>query len=341
MMRHQGALFGAGSPIPLLPHIHPSLIGGAAPFSPLPPPPLHDFKRLPYHHGGLQPFLFPHALTPIVLPIPAHRNVIFKHKILRPSFLPYPLPIVRNGPLNKFKPNSLLNIKGQKSASYKTKSVEIKKEERESKLKCDTPSTSTDFVENSSKDAVGSTNIVSSTNIVNETKLSSTDSIVQSQGIPPEMTKPLFCELCEAKLNSPLQATSHYEGKNHAKKVRFYLERMREKNGEKLLTPLPNSGAKTEASSNKKDILEEEYCKLCDVAFTSVVQATQHHNGRNHQRRLRGENPLPKGFFNPTTRKWQRQPPSYFLSQFHKQRNRVTAKSAMQTMGMQRIKVGL
>lgn len=62
-----------------------------------------------------------------------------------------------------------------------------------------------------------------------------------------------------------------------------------------------------EKKSSGSDKLEESFCKLCDVAFTSDVQAKQHYAGRNHQRRLRGEPPLPKGFYNPVTGKWQRQ----------------------------------
>ncbi|XP_022241932.1 zinc finger protein 385D-like isoform X1 [Limulus polyphemus] len=129
--------------------------------------------------------------------------------------------------------------------------------------------------------------------------------IAEELKVPSELTQPLFCHLCDAKLNGSLQADSHYEGKNHAKKVKQYLEKLRLEKG--ITTPVPSSNSKGKAE--QKDKPEEAFCRLCDVAITSETQAKQHYNGRNHQRRLRGEPPLPKGFFNPITGKWQRQPP--------------------------------
>lgn len=155
----------------------------------------------------------------------------------------------------------------------------------------------------------------SSINIQNETGTindSCNNSSINNQNIeelkvPPEMTKPLYCELCCAKLNGSLQASAHYEGKNHAKKVRQYLDHLRQTKGIQDTLPITNDKSKVKDKKNSKPL--EVYCKLCDVAFTSDIQAKQHYNGRNHQRRLRGEPPLPKGFFNPLTGKWQRQPP--------------------------------
>ncbi|XP_076315241.1 uncharacterized protein LOC143227837 isoform X2 [Tachypleus tridentatus] len=129
--------------------------------------------------------------------------------------------------------------------------------------------------------------------------------VTEELKVPSELTQPLFCHLCDAKLNGRLQADSHYEGKNHAKKVKQYLEKLRLEKG--ITTPVPSSNSKGKA--DQKDKPEEAFCRLCDVAITSETQAKQHYNGRNHQRRLRGEPPLPKGFFNPVTGKWQRQPP--------------------------------
>ncbi|XP_077998345.1 zinc finger matrin-type protein 3-like isoform X2 [Glandiceps talaboti] len=37
--------------------------------------------------------------------------------------------------------------------------------------------------------------------------------------------QPLYCKLCSVSLNSPQQAQAHYQGKNHAKKVRQYLQK--------------------------------------------------------------------------------------------------------------------
>lgn len=136
-------------------------------------------------------------------------------------------------------------------------------------------------------------------------------------GIPAELIQPLCCKLCDAKLNGRLQATAHYAGKSHAKKVKQYLQgkgHTAAATGQQVVPTVPTQpvleAAKTEAESKRSatDTLEK-FCKLCDVAFTSEIQAKQHYEGRNHQRRLRGEPPLPKGFYNPTTGRWQRQPP--------------------------------
>lgn len=34
--------------------------------------------------------------------------------------------------------------------------------------------------------------------------------------------EPLYCNVCRVSLNAPAQAKQHYEGKNHAKRVRLH-----------------------------------------------------------------------------------------------------------------------
>lgn len=127
-----------------------------------------------------------------------------------------------------------------------------------------------------------------------------------TNGVPAEMMKPLYCKLCDAKLNGNLQATAHYGGKSHAKRVKQYLH-----NHGLPLQQGVTAAINGKTSMDKKTSSEtlEKFCKLCDVAFTSEIQARQHYEGRNHKRRMRGEPALPKGFFNPITRRWQRHPP--------------------------------
>lgn len=128
-------------------------------------------------------------------------------------------------------------------------------------------------------------------------------------GIPVDMIQALYCKLCDAKLNGSLQATAHYVGKSHAKKVKQY-QHGQGRTAQQRPSPATN-GNKPATESSKRPIPDtlEKFCKLCDVAFTSEIQAKQHYDGRNHQRRMRGEPPLPKGFYNPVTGRWQRQPP--------------------------------
>uniref|UniRef100_T1IPM6 C2H2-type domain-containing protein n=1 Tax=Strigamia maritima TaxID=126957 RepID=T1IPM6_STRMM len=122
--------------------------------------------------------------------------------------------------------------------------------------------------------------------------------------VPCELMQPLYCKLCGTQLNGSLQASSHYEGKNHKKKEKQYIEKLKKDQG----IPIHPINGKIE--KEKKELKEEDlYCKLCDVAFNSDVQARQHYSGRNHIRRIQGEGPCSKGFFNQTTGKWQRQLP--------------------------------
>lgn len=56
-----------------------------------------------------------------------------------------------------------------------------------------------------------------------------------AEGLPEELIKlfkPLCCDLCAAKLNSPSTARLHYESKNHEKKINNWLATWAEKTGE-------------------------------------------------------------------------------------------------------------
>lgn len=58
-----------------------------------------------------------------------------------------------------------------------------------------------------------------------------------AEGLPEEiikMFKPLFCEICSAKLNSPSMARLHYESKNHLKKINHWLSSWSERSGEPI-----------------------------------------------------------------------------------------------------------
>lgn len=147
-------------------------------------------------------------------------------------------------------------------------------------------------------------------------------------GIPVDMIQALYCKLCDAKLNGSLQATAHYVGKSHAKKVKQYQHGQGRTSQQRPSSA--TNGNKPAAESTKRPIPDtlEKFCKLCDVAFTSEIQAKQHYDGRNHQRRMRGEPPLPKGFYNPVTGRWQRQPPPGMAMKGPPQQQQLLRKSA-------------
>lgn len=63
-----------------------------------------------------------------------------------------------------------------------------------------------------------------------------------AEGLPEELIKlfkPLCCDLCSTKLNSPSSARLHYESKNHEKKINSWLATWSEQTG----TPIPKRQA--------------------------------------------------------------------------------------------------
>ena len=40
-----------------------------------------------------------------------------------------------------------------------------------------------------------------------------------------DLMQPLYCKVCDAKLNGRLQASAHYDGKSHHRRLRQYLEK--------------------------------------------------------------------------------------------------------------------
>lgn len=63
-----------------------------------------------------------------------------------------------------------------------------------------------------------------------------------TDGLPEELVKlfkPLCCDLCSTKINSPRSALNHYESKNHEKKTNNWLVEWSRRTGE----PIPNRPA--------------------------------------------------------------------------------------------------
>ncbi|XP_015430222.1 PREDICTED: zinc finger protein 346-like isoform X2 [Dufourea novaeangliae] len=90
------------------------------------------------------------------------------------------------------------------------------------------------------------------------------------------LMKPLKCDLCNAVMNSTLQAKLHYDGKPHQKKVSMFLNQSVKKQ-------------KTEdgqVSSTTNDW--QNYCDTCKTWFTSQTDATQHYAGKKHIRAANG-----------------------------------------------------
>lgn len=96
--------------------------------------------------------------------------------------------------------------------------------------------------------------------------------------LPPAivaMCRIVKCDICEACFNSGVMAKSHYEGKNHEKKLRACLELYCNKHGLELPRRVTSQA---EASFRDSDNM----CSLCDVELTSESMANIHYAGRKH-----------------------------------------------------------
>ena len=98
------------------------------------------------------------------------------------------------------------------------------------------------------------------------------------RALPPaivSMCRIQKCDICEASFNSGLMAKSHYEGKNHEKKLRACLELYCSKHDLELPRRITSH---SEESFKQSDNI----CKLCDVELTSETMANIHYSGKKH-----------------------------------------------------------
>uniref|UniRef100_A0A3Q3DCE3 Zinc finger matrin-type protein 3 n=1 Tax=Hippocampus comes TaxID=109280 RepID=A0A3Q3DCE3_HIPCM len=113
----------------------------------------------------------------------------------------------------------------------------------------------------------------------------------EEQGDAPaleELCKPLYCKLCNVTVNSAQQAQAHYQGKNHSKKLRNFLAGSQQPPAIRIPEVL-EANATPAPSGPTRVILatENDYCKLCDASFSSLLVAQAHYQGKNHAKKLR------------------------------------------------------
>ncbi|XP_046388586.1 zinc finger matrin-type protein 3-like [Ischnura elegans] len=151
---------------------------------------------------------------------------------------------------------------------------------------------------------------VSTGSVTSNEEHSDFDDPFSSRDLPEELTS-LFsarhCDLCVVQMNSELQSKMHYHGKQHKKKVRFFMNKWKK---EPRVSYPEGSGNDNGPDHLKNPDDMRLYCECCDLSFTSDLHAQQHYRGRNHQRVLNGLEPLKSGYFNKLTCKWQRFPPT-------------------------------
>ncbi|OXB78784.1 UNVERIFIED_CONTAM: hypothetical protein H355_011802 [Colinus virginianus] len=94
-----------------------------------------------------------------------------------------------------------------------------------------------------------------------------------------------YCNLCNMILISPVVASSHLQGKIHAKKLRQLAEKkalMEAQSVQPVAVPSETEVPSTSLTAS----LDVSYCNLCCVPFSNVLSAQQHYAGKKHRRNV-------------------------------------------------------
>lgn len=101
------------------------------------------------------------------------------------------------------------------------------------------------------------------------------EKIADAQKQLSELMKPLKCDLCNAVMNTTLQASNHYKGKPHQKKVSMFLNQSAKR------IKIDDGPVSSSSESNS-------HCEVCKIWFTSETDATQHYAGKKHNKAAYG-----------------------------------------------------
>ncbi|XP_021251956.1 zinc finger matrin-type protein 1-like isoform X2 [Numida meleagris] len=94
-----------------------------------------------------------------------------------------------------------------------------------------------------------------------------------------------YCNLCNIILISPVVASSHLQGKIHAKKLRQLAEKRALVEAQSM-QPVPVPSETETPSSSSKASLDLSYCRLCCVPFNNPLSAQEHYVGKKHGRNV-------------------------------------------------------
>lgn len=104
----------------------------------------------------------------------------------------------------------------------------------------------------------------------------------------PSIANPaLLCQLCNVGFNSAVHAKQHYEGKNHAKKLRL----------SQLPTTIPTAVMAMSTVPGTPELPKPVpagpfVCELCDVSMTSQPQLDAHLQGKPHRTKVERTNKM-------------------------------------------------
>ncbi|CAL1541020.1 unnamed protein product [Lymnaea stagnalis] len=101
-----------------------------------------------------------------------------------------------------------------------------------------------------------------------------------------------LCKLCSVRIVGPQMATMHYNGKNHLKKLRNFVQTNGRSAGFNMETSEKADVVKKQGEVKTEivemtDADEKKYCKMCKVSFSQESQADMHYQGKNHAKRMK------------------------------------------------------
>ncbi|XP_062480291.1 lysine-rich coiled-coil protein 1 isoform X1 [Pezoporus occidentalis] len=89
-----------------------------------------------------------------------------------------------------------------------------------------------------------------------------------------------YCKVCRAGLQFESERISHYKGKKHAQKVHIYIQMHGDKRQKKT------DGVDFQMDEGEA-VSKYKYCSLCNMLFTSPVDALSHYLGKTHAKNVK------------------------------------------------------
>ncbi|XP_033920673.1 zinc finger matrin-type protein 1 [Melopsittacus undulatus] len=88
-----------------------------------------------------------------------------------------------------------------------------------------------------------------------------------------------FCKVCRTVLQFESERISHYKGKKHSQKVHIYIQMRGDKRQKKT------DGIDFQVTGEAVD--KYKHCSLCNMSFTSPVDALSHYVGKTHAKKMK------------------------------------------------------
>ncbi|KAH9499371.1 hypothetical protein Btru_003909 [Bulinus truncatus] len=105
------------------------------------------------------------------------------------------------------------------------------------------------------------------------------------------LTTNYLCKLCSVRLVGPQMAAMHYNGKNHLKKLRNFVQTNGRSAGFNMESIKESENPSKEYINTEvidsTDMDEKKYCKICKLSFYQAKQAEVHYRGKNHAKKLK------------------------------------------------------